>query len=99
MMATKTISSMMVHNAVNIVVNRMQNVDYPHRKSFLKTLKDLVVVDKHRMFYKGLLPVTIAVTNLHIINSFMIASGSLWPFVFGAGTLLVHPFMLLGLRV
>ena len=30
-------------------------------------LKDLIVVDKHRMFYKGLFPIMIAFTNLSCI--------------------------------
>ena len=85
----------------------MQNVDYPNRKSFLRAVKDLVVIDKHRMFYKGLVPITIACTNLYCITDIMHAfkhpeyafSHYLWPINFLAGTMLVHPFMLLGMRV
>ena len=95
----KTLGAMMVSNTLNIVAVRMQNVDYPNRKSFTKALKDLVIVDKHRMFYKELLPVTIGCTNLNVVISFMYKAGVFWPVAFLAGTLIVHPFMLLGLRV
>jgi hypothetical protein len=62
-----SIGGLMVSNALNIVAVRMQNVDYPNNRNFRKALKDLVIVDKHRMFYKGLLPITIACTNLYHI--------------------------------
>ena len=102
-----SIGGLCISNTLNIVAVRMQNVDYPNRKSFLRAVKDLVVVDKHRMFYKGLVPITIACTNLYCITDIMHAfkhheyafSHYLWPINFLAGTMLVHPFMLLGMRV
>ena len=97
----------MLANTLNIVAVRMQNVDYPNNRSFLKAVKDLFVIDKHRMFYKGLLPITIACTNLYCITDVMHMFKSadypltqyVWPMVYFAGTLIVHPFMLLGMRV
>lgn len=43
-------------NPLNILIVRMQCLDYPHRK-FRKALWDMVTVDKHRMFYRGFVPV------------------------------------------
>ena len=102
-----SIGGLMISNTLNIVAVRMQNVDYPNRRSFLKALKDLVVVDKHRMFYKGLVPITIACTNLYCVTDLMHTfkhyeyplTQYIWPFNFFLGTLIVHPFMLLGMRV
>ena len=68
----------------------------------------MIVKDKHRMFYRGLVPQVIAFTILQCIDPHMIEplkspdqpwTNHIWPFVFVAGTLLVHPFMLLGMRV
>jgi hypothetical protein len=97
----------MLSNALNIVAVRMQNVDYPNNRNFRGAIKDLFVIDKHRMFYKGLVPITIACTNLYCVNDMMhmfrnpeyLNTHYIWPFLYVAGTLLVHPFMLLGMRV
>ena len=102
-----SLGQMMVLNASNIVVIRMQNVDYKHNRSLTKAVKDLFVVDKHRMFYKGLLPFSIAFANLHSVQSVMnvfrsddnILTHYLWPFMFVLGCGIVHPFFLLGMRV
>ena len=102
-----SIGGLMLSNALNIVAVRMQNVDYPNNRSFLRAVKDLVVVDKHRMFYKGLAPITLACANLYCITDLMHMfkrtdipqSHYVWPFVYVAGMLLVHPFYLLGMRV
>jgi hypothetical protein len=104
-----SIGGLMLSNVMNIVAVRMQNVDYPNNRSFRKALKDLVVVDKHRMFYKGLLPITIACTNLYhipdIINWINDKLGNnplsnyIWPLGYFVGTLFVHPYMVLGMRV
>ena len=56
--------SLMVGNAINILIVRMQNIEYEHYGSFRGTLKDMIVKDKHRMFYRGLVPQVIAFTNL-----------------------------------
>jgi hypothetical protein len=103
-----SIGGLMLSNALNIVAVRMQNVDYPNNRNFRKALKDLVIIDKHRMFYKGLFPITIACTNLYhipdLIKWIKIKSGYdlsqyALPLLFLAGTLFVHPFMLVGMRV
>jgi hypothetical protein len=54
----------MALNAANIVMVRMQNVDYRHNRSLLRAIADLFIVDKHRMFYRGLVPISIACANL-----------------------------------
>ena len=103
----KGIGGLMLCNVLNLVSVRMQNVDYPNNRSFTGALKDLIVIDKHRMFYKGLLPITIACTNLYCIQDMMhmfrnpelAFTHYIWPFVFLGGTLLVHPFMNIGMRV
>lgn len=102
-----SIGGLMISNTLNIVAVRMQNVDYPNNRSFLRALKDLVVIDKHRMFYKGLVPITIACTNLYCVTDLMHSfkhheyafTHYLWPINFLFGTLIVHPFMLIGMRV
>ena len=103
--------SLMLSNAINILAVRMQNVDYPNNRSFRGAVKDLFVIDKHRMFYKGLVPITIACTNLYCVTDVMHMfrnpnplswcgiSNYVWPFIYLGGTMLVHPFMLIGMRV
>ena len=103
----KATGALMVSNALNIVAVRMQNVDYPNYRSLRGAIKDLFVIDKHRMFYKGLVPITIACTNLYCVTDMLHTfrnpdnhlSHFIWPLIFFAGTLLVHPFMLIGMRV
>ena len=58
------LGSSMVLNAINIIIVRMQNVDYRHNKSLYKAVRDLFYVDKHRMFYRGLVPISVAYMNL-----------------------------------
>ena len=54
----------MALNVFNIVVIRMQNVSYINNRSLFGAMKDLIMIDKHRMFYKGLLPQAIASSYL-----------------------------------
>jgi hypothetical protein len=61
------LGSAMVLNAFNIAIVRMQNLDYKHNRSIYYTAKDLVMIDKHRMFYRGLVPITIAGGNLSML--------------------------------
>jgi len=99
--------ALMLSNALNIVAVRMQNVDYPNNRSLRGAIKDLFVIDKHRMFYKGLVPITIACTNLYCVTDMMhmfrnpeyLNTHFIWPFIYLFGTMLVHPFMLIGMRV
>ena len=107
----KMACTLMLSNAINILAVRMQNVDYPNNRSFRGAVKDLFVIDKHRMFYKGLVPITIACTNLYCVTDVMHVcrnpnplswygiSNYVWPFIYLGGTMLVHPFMLIGMRV
>lgn len=98
---------MSISNALNIMVVRMQNVDYPHNRSFRKTFKELILHDRFSMFYKGLVPIALACTQLLFVGEAMSLSlyfdstsyKLLWPFVFMAGCLSVHPLMLIGMRV
>ena len=48
-----------IGNISNILLARMRNVEYKHNKSLKSSLKDLAVKDKHRMMYRGLVPLTI----------------------------------------
>ena len=52
----RNLAQMMLMNVSNLVVIRMQNVDYAHNRSIRKSMVDLVKMDRHRMFYKGLVP-------------------------------------------
>ena len=67
----------------------------------------MVLIDRHRMFYKGLVPISIAGANLIKAADYMnilrteknFYSNFIWPFLFSASMLLVHPFFLIGIRV
>ena len=67
----------------------------------------MVLIDRHRMFYKGLVPIWIAGANLIKAGDYMnifrteknFYSNFIWPFLFSAAMLLVHPFFLIGIRV
>ena len=106
-MFSQTVATLMLCNVPNLITVRLQNVDYRIEKGLRGAIKDLFFVDKHRMFYKGLVPICIACTNVQIIPEFMhvfrdeekYETAYAWPFVYGVGTLLVHPFFLLGMRV
>ena len=97
----------MLYNIPNILTVRLQNVDYRVEKGLRGALMDLIKVDKHRMFYKGLIPICIACTNVQLIPDFMhilrneeeYLTSYAWPFIFSIGTLFVHPFFLIGMRV
>jgi hypothetical protein len=70
-------------------------------------LKDMIVIDKHRMFYRGLPGIVLACMNLECVTEVMHYfrdplnpyTFAIWPFLFAFGTFFVHPFMLLGMRV
>ena len=42
-------------NSLNVLTVRMQNIEYQHNKSIRKAIKDMIVNDKFRMFYKGII--------------------------------------------
>jgi len=63
-MFSQTVATLMLCNVPNLITVRLQNVDYRMEKGLGGALKDLIVVDKHRMFYKGLIPICIACTNV-----------------------------------
>jgi hypothetical protein len=65
-----SLSGLMISNALNILTVRMQNVDYPNNRSLFRAVKDLVLIDKHRMFYKGLFPISVACTNLYTMADY-----------------------------
>ena len=70
-------------------------------------IKDMITIDKHRCLYRGLIPITIAYLNLSImidrIHIFKRPDNKwtncLWPFVFLFGTLMAHPYMVIGMNV
>lgn len=102
-----TVVSSMFMNAGNIVVVRMQNVEYKHNRSLFKAIKDLFLIDGHRMFYRGLIPISIGCANLSSVVATMNAFRSsdnilthyIWPVYFALGCTIVHPFYLIGMRV
>ena len=98
----------MLVNAMNIVLLRTQNIEYRNNKSLLLAVKDVVVVDKHRMLYRGLVPTTFAFT--HLISAKMqvrrmVADGDenqlahLWLPVYLAMAALAHPWFVVSARV
>lgn len=50
------IFSFMLWNPLNIMIVRMQCLDFPHRK-FRNALIDMIKHDRHRMLYAGLVPI------------------------------------------
>ena len=50
--------SIMLWNPLNILIVRMQSIDYPYRR-FRDALWDMLKVDGHKMFYAGLFPILI----------------------------------------
>lgn len=67
----------------------------------------MIIKDRHRVFYRGLIPIAIAFTNLYCIPDLMDWfkdsetpwTNHIWPLIFVGGSMIVHPFMLLGMRV
>mmetsp|Transcript_34727 Transcript_34727/g.53311 ORF Transcript_34727/g.53311 Transcript_34727/m.53311 type:complete len:113 (+) Transcript_34727:791-1129(+) len=96
-----------ITNVLNILTVRLQNADYYHRKNFFGAVKDMIKVDRHRMFYKGLLPLLVASVNLNtgseiaaLLSYFPIDTVKFSaPFVWLAGCLMAHPFFLVSMRV
>ena len=94
-------------NIGNLITVRMQNVDYRLQKGVFGAVKDLFLVDKHRMLYKGLFPIMVACQNLAFFPMIMEQiyqydfsfSRQIWPLAFGICTLFVHPWFLIGMRV
>ena len=96
----------MKFNVINILCVRMQNIDYKNNRNIGGAIVDMVKFDRFRMFYKGLVPITVASSNLITIPDIMhyfrdeknFISCLAWPFLFFLGTLTVHPFFLIGIR-
>ena len=93
-------------NVFNLVIVRMQNVDYKHNRNPFRAVKDLVVIDKHRAFYRGMFPFLMGSSFLHFYSSAMdvgrgdnIISHLAWPFIFLTGAVCAHPWFLLSFRV
>ena len=59
-MALSTSLGLMIGNIANILTVRLQNVDYRLQKGVFGAIKDLFLVDRHRMVYKGLFPIMVA---------------------------------------
>lgn len=102
------LGEMMVYNIVSLLTVRMQNVDYKNNRNLRAAIKDLFLIDKHRMLYRGLVPMQFGFSNLKASSNFIevylknndtLASRLLWPLIFLGGTLLAHPLFLIGMRV
>lgn len=63
--------TMMLANTLNIATVRMQNIDYHNHRSFTKTVLDIVMKDRLRAFYKGLVPQVFAFTTIFATSSAM----------------------------
>ena len=67
----KNLGEAMILNAINIVTVRMQNVDYTNNRNLFRAVKDLFIIDKHRMLYRGLFPIALGYTYLKFACQFM----------------------------
>ena len=92
-------------NALSVLTVRMQNVDYAHNKNMRKAVVDMVKTDKHRMFYRGAFSLFMSYFTLSFTNSMVYATRRdeetmyTWPLIYVLGTLIAHPFMVIGMRV
>ena len=97
----------MLMNVWNILIVRMQNIDYENHKSVTRAAQDMLLVDRHRVLYKGLLAQSFGYTVLYGFQDVMhiwrtpesISSHFVWPFMFVLGTLACHPIILVSLNV
>lgn len=67
----KSLSLVMVVNACNVLIVRMQNIDYEHHKSLRRAVVDILRNDKHRALYKGLLPQIFGFNMLNFFGGIM----------------------------
>lgn len=98
--------TMLLWNPINILIVRMQSLEFSHRQ-FRKALLDMIRVDRFRMFYTGFFPIfygqlllRVCMQAATIIEPWNHKST---PFLCGSlfivGCLLSHPFYLIGMRV
>ena len=99
---------MLLLNALNVVTVRMQNVDYKHNRSLRKAVGDLLVNDRFRALYKGIVPQFLAFSSLSAGRELMqqthrskdsLVKYYSWPFIFLCSTLVAHPMMVISLQV
>ena len=80
-------------------------MDYVHNKNIRKAVVDMVKTDKHRMFYRGFPSLFAGYFSLTFTNTMVYATRRdeetkyMWPLIFVLGTMLAHPFMVVGMRV
>ncbi|CDW89502.1 UNKNOWN [Stylonychia lemnae] len=100
------ISTIALWNPINIMIVRMQCLDYPIRK-FRGALWDMIKHDKHRMLYSGIAPIFAGQAYLYCA---IIAAESMTSFgykyapevslgLFLTSCLFAHPLFLIGMRV
>jgi len=87
-----------------MITVRMQCCDYKHKFRFLKTLKEVVQTERHKMFYKGLAPNLMGQCYLYcsvIAGHFLKQQdyGFLCPLVFLLTSAMAHPFFVLSMRL
>lgn len=102
--------SLLLWNPLNILIVRMQNIDYPLRK-FRHAFADMLKHEPIRMFYKGLVPIMMGQIYLHSalslaeyakikMHQYKIKYADYtFPLFFLMGCLVAHPFYLLGMKV
>jgi hypothetical protein len=110
LLASKKIATVigqsMLLNMINIVLVRMQNIDYKNNRNVFKAVLDLYKIDGYRAFYIGLVPISIGYAKLHIVKGLIpsigkddnLLSHAVWPFFYSFGLLTVHPWFVLGMR-
>ena len=60
-----------IANFWNILAVRMQNIDYKNHRNFFQAVKDGILIDRHRLFYKGLVPQVTGFTILGVFCDLM----------------------------
>lgn len=100
--------TILLWNPLNILVVRMQCVEFPHPK-LRHAVLDMLKHDSYRMFYKGLVPIFTGQVQLYFfmtiantVNNFY-SESKYTPYVclglFLAGCAMAHPWYLIGMRV
>jgi hypothetical protein len=98
---------MLMWNPLNILVVRMQCVEYPHRQSLFKAAGDMIRKDRLRMFYRGYFPNFTAQVQLWFFMQIAYyledINTRFTPYLCGAlflmGCAACHPWYLIGMRV
>ena len=103
-----TQASLILINPLQILITRLQWMDYPMRHRMLRTMIDMVVKDRFQMFYRGLVPtlngqiflyITITWATKLVFEYRFEFMNYMWPLLVFVGYLLAHPQHVLAQKI